>query len=273
MNKVLFDQFQRTEKFKRICDNYNKRKSQLLQGLNEEGAAYLACNLLDTSNKILILTGSEAKSKKYEESIRAYTRHSDRLQPKEFILYNVDALSKDVEHKRANLLNDILNKPKIIVTASINSIITRVMSKDRFKESIIELKYGKSYDLNELRSCLIKLKYERVDAIEGVGQFSVRGGIIDIFSPSEANPVRVEFFDDEVDSIRLIDLKTQRSVKNINSVKILPCSDILFKKEEIKTILSEVEKDYNERQNSKLGKEALKNLKNLYNSYQDKLMG
>ncbi len=273
MNKVLFDQFQRTEKFKRICDNYNKRKSQLLQGLNEEGAAYLACNLLDTSNKILILTGSEAKSKKYEESIRAYTRHSDRLQPKEFILYNVDALSKDVEHKRANLLNNILNKPKIIVTASINSIITRVMSKDRFKESIIELKYGKSYDLNELRSCLIKLKYERVDAIEGVGQFSVRGGIIDIFSPSEANPVRVEFFDDEVDSIRLIDLKTQRSVKNINSVKILPCSDILFKKEEIKTILSEVEKDYNERQNSKLGKEALKNLKNLYNSYQDKLMG
>ena len=273
MNKVLFDQFQRTEKFKRINENYKKRKSQLVQGLNEEGLAYLACNLLDTSNKILILTSSEAKSKRYEESIRAYTEHLDRLQPKEFILYNVDALSKDVEHKRANLLYDILNKRKSIVTASINSIITRVMSKDRFKESIIELKYGNSYDLNELRSCLIKLKYERVDAIEGVGQFSVRGGIIDIFSPSEANPFRVEFFDDEVDSIRLIDLKTQRSVKNIKSVKILPCSDILFKKEEIKIILSEVEKDYNERQNNKLSKEAGKNLKNLYKSYQDKLMG
>ncbi|HOK50033.1 MAG TPA: hypothetical protein PLM18_07665, partial [Sedimentibacter sp.] len=272
MNRILFDQFQRTEKFKKICDNYNHGKSQLIQGLNEEGLAYLACNLSDIYDKILILTSSESKSKKHEENIRAYTRHTSRFQPKEFILYNVDALSKDVEHKRANLLNDILFKQKNIVTASINSIITRVMSKDRFKESIIELNYGKTYDLNELRSSLIKLKYERVDAIEGVGQFSVRGGIIDIFSPSEENPCRIEFFDDEIDSIRLFDLKTQRSIKNIKSVKILPCSDILFKKEEFKTILSQVEDDYKERQ-GKLSKEAAKNLKNLFLSYQDKLMG
>ena len=148
---------------------------------------------LDISDKVLILTSSESKSKQYEENIRAYTRHSSRFQPKEFILYNVDALSKDVDHRRVNLLNDILFKQKSLVTASINSILTRVMSKDRFKENIIELTYGKTYDLNELRSNLIKLKYERVDAIEGVGQFSVRGGIIDIFSPSEANPCRIEF--------------------------------------------------------------------------------
>jgi len=274
MNRVLFEQFQRTEKYKKICDNYTNGKSQLIQGINDEGLAYLACNLLNISNKILILTSSDAKSRKYEESIRAYTENSERIQPKEFILYNVDALSKDVDYKRANLLDNILNKQKNIVTASINSIITRVMPKDRFKESIIELKYGRNYDLNELRSNLVTLKYERVDAIEGVGQFSVRGGIIDIFSPSQANPCRVEFFDDEIDSIRLIDLKTQRSIKNLKSVRIIPCSDVLFKKEEIKNILSEVEKDYSERQNkAKLSKEAQRNLKNLYNSYQDKLMG
>ncbi len=274
MNKVLFDQFQRTEKYNKILQNYNKRKSQLISGINEEGLAYLACNLLDASSKILILTSSDGKSKKYEESIRAYTDNSQRLQSKEFMLYNVDALSKDADYKRANLLDNIINKQRYIVTASITSLITRVMPKDRFKESIIELKYGKNYDLNELRSNLIKLKYERVDAIEGVGQFSVRGGIIDIFSPSEENPCRVEFFDDEIDSIRLIDLKTQRSVKNLKTVRIIPCSDILFTKDEIKNILSEVEKDYNERKNNtKLSKESLKNLKNLYSSYQDKLMG
>ncbi len=273
MNKVLFDQFQRNEKFKKVSTNYKKNKSQLIQGLNDEGLAYLACNLLDTSNKILILTSNEAKSRKYEESIRSYSPLSQRLQPKEFILYNVDALSKDVDYKRSKLLDNILNSNKTIVTASINSLITRVMPKDRFKESIIELKYGKSYDLNELRSNLIKLKYERVDAIEGVGQFSVRGGIVDIFSPSEANPCRIEFFDDEVDSIRLVDLKTQRSIKNLKSTRIIPCSDILFNKDEIKRILTEVEKDYKDRQDKKLSKEAARNLKNLFNSYQDRLMG
>ena len=114
MNKILFEQFQRTEKFKKIFDNYSKRKSQLIQGINEEGLAYLACNLLDTSNKILILTSNETKSKKYEDSIRSYTDNSERLQPKEFILYNVDALSKDVDYKRANILDKVLNKQNIL---------------------------------------------------------------------------------------------------------------------------------------------------------------
>lgn len=276
MDKVLFTQFQKTEKYKTVFDNVKKRKRQLLQGLNDEGLAYLACNLSDNSvDKILILTSSESRSKKFEEEIKTYTSDVKRLLPKEFILYNVDALSKDIDYQRTNILDRIISTKKIIVTASVNSIATRVMSKDRFKKYIIELKYGKSYDLNELKSNLIKLKYERVDAVEGIGQFSVRGGIIDIFSPSETNPCRIEFFDDEIDSIRLIDIKTQRSVKNQKSIKIIPCSDVIFEEDEIKKILSEVEKDYNKR----LGKiktlpdsrEAEKRLKNLFNSYNSKL--
>ncbi len=276
MDKVLFTQFQKTEKYKTVFDNVKKRKRQLLQGLNEEGLAYLACNLSDnTVDKILILTSNESKSKKFEEEIKTYTSDVKRLLPKEFILYNVDALSKDIDYQRTNIFDRIISTKKIIVTASVNSIATRVMSKDRFKKYIIELKYGKSYDLNELKSNLIKLKYERVDAVEGIGQFSVRGGIIDIFSPSETNPCRIEFFDDEIDSIRLIDIKTQRSVKNQKSIKIIPCSDVIFEEDEIKKVLSEVEKDYNKR----LGKiktlpdskEAEKRLKNLFNSYNSKL--
>lgn len=276
MGKILFTQFQKTEKFNDVLNNIKNRKGQLIQGVNEEGLAYLACNLLNKSvDKILILTNNEGKSKRYEELIKAYTKDSIRLQPKEFILYNVDALSKDIEYERTNALNKLLTSKQIIVTASINSIITRVMPKDKFKNHVIELKYGKSYDLDELKKLLVKLKYERVDAVEGVGQFSIRGGIIDIFSPSEANPSRVEFFDDEVDSIRSIDLKTQRSIKNQKSIKIIPCSDILFEKDEINQILVEVEKDY-KKCITKLkdysdSKEVIKKINNLYNSYYSRL--
>ncbi|NLJ57788.1 MAG: transcription-repair coupling factor [Tissierellia bacterium] len=272
MNRVLFDQFQRTEKFKKVIENLNKNRSQLLQGINEEGLAYFACNLADIFKKVLILTHSEGKSKKYEDILKAYTE-PERFQSKEIILYNVDALSKDVDYKRVKTLDKIVNSKNTIITSSINSFMTRVMPKDRFKENIIELHYGKNYDLNELRSNLVRLKYERVDAIEGVGQFSVRGGIIDIFSPSETNPYRIEFFDDEVDSIRLIDLKTQRSVKNVKSVRIIPSSELLFEKEEIKTVLAEVDKDYQEGINKldSSEKETEKRLKNLYKSYRDRL--
>ncbi|WP_019227653.1 transcription-repair coupling factor [Sedimentibacter sp. B4] len=278
MNKVLFEQFQKTEKYNKVIQNYQRGRSQLVQSINEDGTAYLACNLLDTTaSKILIITSSETKSRKYEEAVKSYIADGERLQPKEFLLYNVDALSKDAEYKRAEVLDKILSSKKAIITASVNSVLTRVMPKDRFKESTIELKYGKSYDLNQLRSNLIKLKYERVDAVEGVGQFSVRGGIIDVFSPSETNPCRIEFFDDEVDSIRLVDLKTQRSIKNLKSVRIIPCGDLIFKKEEIKKILSEIDLDYQNRL-SKVhslpnSKDVEKKLKSLYNIYQDKLMG
>ncbi|WP_312833318.1 transcription-repair coupling factor [Sedimentibacter saalensis] len=278
MNKVLFEQFQKTEKYNKVIQNYQRGRSQLVQSINEDGTAYLACNLLDTTaSKILIITSSETKSRKYEEAVKSYIADGERLQPKEFLLYNVDALSKDAEYKRAEVLDKILSSKKAIITASVNSVLTRVMPKDRFKENIIELKYGKSYDLNELRSSLIKLKYERVDAVEGVGQFSVRGGIIDVFSPSETNPCRIEFFDDEVDSIRLVDLKTQRSIKNLKSVRIIPCGDLIFQKEEIKKILSEIDLDYQNRL-SKVhslpnSKDVEKKLKSLYNIYQDKLMG
>lgn len=278
MNKILFEQFQKTDKYNKIIENYKNGKRQLIQGINDESMAYLVCNLLDSAaNKILLITSNESKSRKYEEEIKTYTNNGDRLQPKEFLLYNVDALSKDVEYKRSDILDRIVHSKKSVVTASVNSLITRVMPKDRFKDSVIELKYGNSYDLNELRSNLVNLKYERVDAIEGVGQFSVRGGIIDIFSPSESNPVRIEFFDDEVDSIRSVDLKTQRSVKNLKSVRIIPCSDLIFQKDEIKKIVSEIDKDYQNRV-SKLkdihnSKEVEKKLKALYNSYQDKLSG
>ena len=276
MGRILFEQFQKTDKYNRIIENHKRNKRQLVVGVNDESMAYLACNLLDAAtDKILIITNSEAKSRKYEQDIKAYTEDVRRLQPKEFILYNVDALSKDVDYKRSEVLYNIINSKKSIVTASINSIITRVTAKDRFKESIIELKYGKSYNLEGLKSNFVKLGYERVDAIEGVGQFSVRGGIIDIFSPSEANPVRIEFFDDEIDSLRAVDIKTQRSIKNLTSTKIIPCRDILFEKEDIKKALYGLENDYQSRLkkigNLKNLKDTEKKLKALYNSYNDRL--
>ncbi|WP_326908614.1 transcription-repair coupling factor [Sedimentibacter sp. MB31-C6] len=276
MDKVLLTQFQKTKKFNLISENIKKGKRQLLQGVNEEGLAYLSCNLLDNDvSKILILTSDEAKSKKYEENIKSYTKNVDRLQPKEFILYNVDALSKDIDHKRVNIFDKVINSKKVIITASISSILSRVVSKDRFKKNIVELKYGKSYELSILKTQLAHLKYERVDAVEGIGQYSVRGGIVDVFSPSETNPYRIEFFDDEVDSIRLVDLKTQRSVKNLKSARIVPCSDIIFEKDEIHKILVELDKDFN-KQMGKISsmpnsKESVKTLNNLYNSYKEKL--
>lgn len=276
MEKSLFSQFHKTVKFKNIEENIKNKKRQLIQGVNEEGLAYLLSSLSDSScDKILLLTSNEQRAKSYFDKIKEYKKDVVRLESKEFILYNVDALSRDIEYKRADTLNKIISSKQLIVTTSIKSILTPVMDKDRFKENIIELVYGKSYNLDELKKSLVKLRYERVDTIEGVGQFSVRGGIIDIFSPSDVNPFRVEFFDDEIDSIRMIDLRTQRSIKNYKSFKIIPCSDILFNENEFSQILKKVNEDYDKRINKLKNKEnfneVINNLKTLFSNYSERL--
>ncbi len=272
MEKYLFSQFQNTEKFKVIIENYNMNKRQLIHGLNEEGLAYLCCNLNDYGiNKILIVTNNEFKSKDISDYLKAYTDNVELFKQRELILYNVDALSKEDIHKRVNTLYRIINDKKLIVTASLDSLVSRVVPKEKFKKNILKLEYGASYDFENLIRRLSELGYERVDAIEGQGQFSVRGGILDIFSLSEKNPYRVEFFDDEVDSIRTIDIKTQRSIKNEKKLVILPCSDVFFDKEELETIKEELDKDFQKRL-KKLdtileGDKLKENLQSLYESY------
>ena len=85
---------------------------------------------------------------------------------------------------------------------------------------------GKEYNIKDLASELADMGYERYGIVEGTGQFSVRGGILDVFTPESENPVRIEFFGDEVDSIRSFDRETQRSLKNLKEIDIYPAREI-----------------------------------------------
>ncbi|QSX04939.1 transcription-repair coupling factor [Sedimentibacter sp. zth1] len=276
MDKFLFAQFQKTDKFNTVVENINSQKRQLIYGLNEEGLAYLCCNLNEsTLNKILIITSDDFKAKQINKYISAYTKNAELFNSRELIMYNVDALSKEDVHKRVNVINKIINNKKLIVTASVNSLVSKIIPKGKFKKNILKLEYGKNYDFDSIIQNLIKLGYERVDAIEGQGQFSVRGGIIDIFSLSNENPYRVEFFDDEIDSIRLVDVKTQRSIKNEKKLVVLPCSDVFFDEKDVEVIKKELKKDYDKRykklESISESKKIRDTLTELYGSYDSNL--
>ncbi len=276
MKKNLYSQFQKTEKFKDIANNIDKGKRQLVHGLNEEGLSYLCCNLKDYGiEKILLITENEHKSKELSRYVSAFSDETYNFETKELILYNVDALSREHVHSRVNVLNKIAQNNNLIVTSSIRAALNKIVPKDTFSNSVMKFEYGKSYDFGNIVTNLNNLGYERVDAIEGCGQFSVRGGIVDVFSPAYDSPRRLEFFDDEVDSIRSIDLKTQRSIKNEKKFIILPCNDVFFHSEENENIKDEVFKDYQDslKKIAKLknNDELEKNLKRLFQSYEDRL--
>jgi len=237
MLEHLLTRFQSNEKYIELSKNIEKSRVQLLHGLSDEGLAFLCYNLLQNSaNKILVLTPDEWKAKDIKTLISGYTDKVEQFVQKELMLYNVDALSKDKIYKRVNTIAKIINEDKLIITASSEAIMTRIVDKDRFKNSVLEFNYNDRYDFDELKTKLIDLGYDRVDFVEGKGQFSVRGGIIDVFTSDSDNPYRIEFFDDEIDSIRLIDKNTQRSIDSIDEISIYPLSDMFFGKKEKKII-------------------------------------
>jgi len=142
--------------------------------------------------------------------------------PEENLLTTTEAKSKDIYIKRAKVFEKLLKgeNPNIVITLGVLlNLFPKFMN---YQNSILNLEVAKSYNVDEIIEKLVLYGYERADMVEGVGQFALRGGILDIFSPTGKNPVRIEFFDDEVDSIREFDSLSQRAIEKIDKIEVFP---------------------------------------------------
>lgn len=136
----------------------------------------------------------------------------------------VSATAKSLELKaeRMKVLGMLTRKEPVIILVTANAAMQKDMSRQDFENSSIQLEITKEYNYGKLLEELVSLGYERVDKVEQIGQFSARGGIVDIYPINSDTPIRIEFFDNEIESIREFDIDTQRSSKNIAKCDILP---------------------------------------------------
>ena len=133
-------------------------------------------------------------------------------------------------------------KPKIVVT-HVSALTTPLSAEDVFKKNTFSLEVGKTYKLNELKEKLLKAGYEKVNKIDQTLQFASRGDILDVFPVSQDNPIRIEFFGDEVEAIHHFDVATQISKDSLDYIDFVPANDVLFTDEEIRSFKSKLEKD------------------------------
>ena len=195
--------------------------------------------------------------------------------PKETMLYNVEARSNDIIYQRIKtLLRCIRGDYKVLVLPA-EALIQMISPGDIFKNGILSLLTGMEINLEEIKSKLVLYGYERVEMVEGKGQFAVRGGIVDIFPVNADQPMRIELFDTEVDSIRCFDAATQRSTDSVNSCVIAPARDVLYKEGSKEKIVGRIKKDLSEYV-KKLGKkdsaEIGKNIASRVNEDMDSLI-
>ena len=135
--------------------------------------------------------------------------------------------SREWERSRLAALYQMAAGNAPIVVATVDALLARTMPPHRLAELSVTLETGGRADLKELTDRLLQAEYSRCDQVEGVGQFALRGGILDVFSPLMEQPVRCEFFDDEIDSLGLFDPGTQRRTENVSAALLLPAAEVL----------------------------------------------
>ena len=191
--------------------------------------------------------------------------------PREKMLYDVEAKSHEQSYQRIECLNRLLSDDYTIAIFSCESLLDLYMPADEFRNGFLYLKTGNSIKLGEVISKLIDMGYEREQQVEGRGQFAVRGGILDVFPIQLQKPVRIELFDIEIDSIRVFETDSQRSVDTLEYIDIYPAREFMVSKENAGEIVKRVNNELKDMVSGMRDKAVIDSLNTRFTEYIDKL--
>lgn len=219
-----------------LKDNVYQNKSSQVHGLSESQRALITYGIFkDVNKQVLLLTYSDMEARKLYNDIKSFMDNCFYMPAKEMV-FNIDVASFDIKCERLEVIRRVIEKENIIVVSSIDSILYKMPKKEIYEDYTINLTKGDEKDILSLMSNLLDLGYERVETVEGKGQFAKRGGIIDLYTINNPFPVRIEFFGDEIDTIRTFELTTQRSIETIENIKIYPAKEIILTSNKIDKI-------------------------------------
>ncbi len=229
--KPLYEMEEFNELLSSLEANLNTVEVYGISDTQKAAAAAFVCRHFGKA--CLFITYNDLLSRKIYEDISFFEPDMAALMPgRELVFHRIDARSNEILQNRLRAYDDIISGKNCIVCTSIEALLTRTVSPELFASMTRELSVGQTVSLDEIKEYFIKAGYERIEMVEGKGQFSIRGGIIDFFSPIHQNAVRIELFDDEIDSIRYFDVLTQRSISKTKKVKITPAREFIVKEEE-----------------------------------------
>ena len=206
----------------------NKKSPIAISGLTDVGMTQMISATREFAKRpILVITYNEIQAQKILKDIKYFTDKVYYLPKKEIVTYDYVAESKDLPYERIETLNKMQEMRTGVVITTIEAVLQKMISKKALYKNTLNFKVGDSENLETIKQKLVELGYVRCDLIEGRGQFSVRGGIVDI-SVNEKEGVRLEFWGDEIDSIRYFNVVSQRSTENIDKITIYPAHEYIL---------------------------------------------
>ena len=212
-----------------------------LSGCVDSQKLHMIYGLSDGLKYKVIVTYSDLKAKEIYEEYRFYDRNVMLYPAKDLIFFQADIHGNQLVQERIKTLRRVVEgKPVTIVTTYAALMTPQVLWEEK---DIIRTERGGSLDESKLASRLVAMGYEKAYQVESPGQFSIRGGIVDIFDLTEENPYRIELWGDEVESIRSFDILSQRSIEKLESITVYPATEFVLSEEQIRKGISKLEKE------------------------------
>ena len=221
--KAFLTPLQGLAEFEQIKEKSKTNKGILqVSGCMESQKSHLMYGLSGIAPYRLILAEDERRAREIYEDYRFYDRKVYSYPAKDLLFFQADIHGNLLIRQRMKVIKALLEEKELTVVTSIDGCMDFLESLEKIKEQLIHYESDSTVDIEQLKNQLVALGYERVGQVEMPGQFSVRGGIVDIYCLTEENPWRIELWGDEIDSIRSFDSESQRSLENLEEITIYP---------------------------------------------------
>lgn len=233
---------------------YEQLKQQLINlkgivqvsGCIDAQKPHFMYGLLGEKDSSVIITFQEQKAQELYESYRFFDRNVVYYPAKDVLFYQSDIRGNLLTAQRLAAVKALLEEKKVTVITTFDALMDRLAPLSNIQKAVLEYALGDTLDIEAVKKQLVRMGYERNDQVQGAGQFAVRGGILDIFPLTEENPYRLELWGDEIDSMRSFDVESQRSIENLEQVRIYPASEVILSEREIQEGLSRLEQEKSE---------------------------
>lgn len=214
-----------------------------LTGCVDSQKLHMIYGLSGGFNYKIIVTFNDIKAKEIYEDYKFYDTNAIIFPTKDLIFYQADIHGNQLVAERMKCFRKILEKKPCTIITTFDSMMTPQVPLTVLENHVITIDKETEVDENYLAAKLVEMGYEKNYQVEAPGQFSIRGGIIDIFDLTEENPYRIELWGENIDSMRSFDILSQRSIEKLQQVVIFPATEMILTEAEIQAGLAKIEKD------------------------------
>ena len=213
--------------YRTLLEAINLNQSAAVTGIGQINRSHIIAGLhKDGGRPLVLICQDEMAAKRLQEELKCFLGETAPFLPsRELTLYDSAVVSRSWEQKRLRQLYELANGQTSVQIFSWDALSQRTMPRNTLLQSAFRMTTGREYDMEDLLRKLSGAGYSRCGMVEGPGQFALRGGILDVFSPAADRPFRAEFFGDELDTMGYFDPDSQRRTENVDSVLVLPVGE------------------------------------------------